>query len=200
MTDPNLNLSDPNNTTSGLGGALLADLDVFVVGTGVLIPQTDPATASFAGNYAFAAQDYNGLSETGVEFDFAGQGSVTSLALNGTGLVSDPFLALDGTPTYSAVPFTGTAVADTDNPGRYTIPLAIAPSGGSTLDLSVVIYQANGGQLLWLDEDEESLFLGSLEQQGSLTGMPAAKRAAAKKAAAKAKPEQKPKQKPKQKP
>lgn len=27
MTDPNLNLNDPNNTTSGIGGALVADMD-----------------------------------------------------------------------------------------------------------------------------------------------------------------------------
>src|SRR5208283_725478 len=60
MTDPNLNLNDPNNTTSGLGGALLADLDGFTLnGTGVLTPQTDTSTASFAGSYAFGAQAYN---------------------------------------------------------------------------------------------------------------------------------------------
>src|SRR6202167_2576310 len=47
MTDPLLNLNDPNNTASGLGGALVADLDVSSVnptgvnGTGVLIPQTN---------------------------------------------------------------------------------------------------------------------------------------------------------------
>ena len=58
MTDPNLNLIDPNNTTSGLGGALVADLDSSLNGTGVLIPQTDTATDSFAGNYAFGAQGY----------------------------------------------------------------------------------------------------------------------------------------------
>ena len=60
MTDPLLNLNDPNNTTSGLGGALVADLDGSNLnGTGVLIPQTDTSTASFAGNYAFGAQAYN---------------------------------------------------------------------------------------------------------------------------------------------
>ena len=57
MTDPALNLNDPNNTAGG-GGALIADLDRNVVGTGVLIPQTDTATADFTGNYAFGAQDF----------------------------------------------------------------------------------------------------------------------------------------------
>ncbi|MGA2964713.1 MAG: hypothetical protein ABSD64_00765, partial [Terriglobales bacterium] len=181
MTDPTLNLSDPNNTTSGLGGALLADLDSDVVGRGVLIPQTDPAKASFAGNYAFGAQDYNGLNpSSGWEFDFVGQGAVTDLAFgSGTaGLLSDPFLTLDsgnGDPTYSGATFSGTAVADTNHQGRYTIPLVIDAGAGSPVDLSVVIYQASGGELFWLSEDSNDLFFGSLQQQGSLTGLPAAK-------------------------
>jgi hypothetical protein len=60
MTDPTLNLSDPNNTLTGLGGALVLDLDGPLIGTGVLIPQTDTSVASFAGNYAFGAQDFFG--------------------------------------------------------------------------------------------------------------------------------------------
>src|SRR5208282_4605258 len=56
MTDPLLNPNDPNNTTSGLGGALVADLDGSTLnGTGVLTPQIDTSTANFAGNYAFGA-------------------------------------------------------------------------------------------------------------------------------------------------
>jgi hypothetical protein len=44
-----------------------------------------------------------------------------------------------------------------------------------------VIYQADGGQLFWIDEnaDGNSVFLGSLQQQGSLTGLPAAQKGAA---------------------
>ena len=50
MTDPNLNLNDPNNTATGLGGALIADLDPALPGgTGVLVPQTDTSTSSFTG-------------------------------------------------------------------------------------------------------------------------------------------------------
>ena len=43
-------------------------------------------------------------------------------------------------------------------------------------------YQASGGQLFWLDEEEndDSVFLGSLQQQGSLIGLPAAQEAPAK--------------------
>jgi len=181
MTDPNLNLNDPNNTASGLGGALVADLDVTLNGTGVLTPQTDTATASFSGNYAFGALVYNGLSSSGWEFDFVGQGSVTGGVLTGTGLVSDPFFTFSGNPTDPGSTFSGTATPDGAHPGRYTMfasPLAIT-AGGSTLDFQVVVYQASGGQLFWLDEDVLSLSLGPLEQQGSLTGLPAGKRAAA---------------------
>ena len=181
MTDPTLNLLDPNNTTSGLGGALVADMNATgsVIGTGVLIPQTDTSTASFTGNYAFGAQDYNDYKSScsPCEFDFVGQGSVTSLALSGTGLVSDPYSFFSSTATDTGVGFSGTAVADTNNPGRYTITPAITV--GAPVDFNVVIYQASGGQLLWLDEDSNDLFLGSLQQQGSLTGLPAAKKAAA---------------------
>ena len=70
-------------------------------GTGVLIPQTDTATASFAGTYAFGAQADNDARgpNLGWEFDFVGQGSVSSGALSGaTGLLSDPFFIFNTTP------------------------------------------------------------------------------------------------------
>jgi len=183
MTDPALNLNDPNNPTGG-GGALVAELDANLTGTGVLVPQTDAATTSFAGNYAFGAQEYNNLGFTGWEFDFVGQGSVTAGGvLTGTGLLSDPFCNLSAAPCSGAdigVTFSGTAVPDLSNPGRYTMflpsPLVVTVGGGTPNNFLAVIYQANGGQLFWLEEDSISLFLGSLEQQGSLSGLPAAKR------------------------
>ncbi|MGA2743517.1 MAG: hypothetical protein ABSE44_02375 [Candidatus Sulfotelmatobacter sp.] len=179
MTDPNLNLSDPNNTTSGLGGGLVADMDsVLAGGTGVVIPQTNTSTTGFAGNYAFAAQSFF----TFFEFDFVGQGSVTSGAFSGTGLVSDPFITLNGSATNSGVKFSGTPLADPNNVGRYTLfstntkpnPLkVVVDKVTSTFD--VVLYQSSGGLLFWLNEDPSSVFLGSLQQQGSLTGLPTAK-------------------------
>ena len=180
MTDPNLNLNDPNNTTSGLGGAVVADLDVTLNGIGVLTPQTDTTTAKFAGNYVFGALDFFGcgVGSGTCEFDYVGQGSVTGGVLTGTGLLSDPFFGFGAGATNIGVPFSGTATPDGVNAGRYTIPLAITV--GSTIDFSVVIYQASGEQLFWLDEDNFSLSLGALEQQGSLTGLPAARGAAAK--------------------
>ena len=186
MTDPLLNLSDPNNTTSGLGGALVADLDganptTGLNGTGVLIPQTDTSRASFAGSYAFGAQVFNVArgDDLGDEFDFIGQGFVSGKALSDApGLLSDPFFIFnatlsDGTDTAN---FSGTALPDPDNAGRYTIsPLGIMVAADPQ-NFTTVVYQAAGSQLFWLDENanNRSVFLGSLQQQGSLTGIPAA--------------------------
>ncbi len=185
MTDPNLNLMDPNNTTSGLGGALLSDMDsVLAGGTGVVIPQTDTSKSSFTGQYAFGAQAlFNFL----FEYDFAGQGSVSSGALSGTGLLSDPFSGLGSNTTDTGVSFSGAPLADTGSPGRYTLfstnskpnPLKIKV-GTTTTPFDVVLYQASGGLLFWLDEDASDVFQGSLQQQGSLTGIPAGKNTAAK--------------------
>lgn len=180
MTDPNLNLNDPNNTSGEFGGALVADLDGFTLnGTGVLTPQTDTATASFAGAYAFGGQTYHSPRgpALGWEFDFVGQGSVDSGVLSGaTGLVSDPFFifnatAPDGTDTAE---FSGTASPDPVNAGRYTLKLGITVAA-DPVNFSTVIYQAGGGELFWLnvDKDDESVFLGPLQQQGSLIGLPA---------------------------
>lgn len=174
-----------------MGGALVADLDganttVGLNGTGVLIPQTDTSTASFAGSYSLGAQAYNDSRgpDLGGEFDFIGQGSINSGALSGaTGLLSDPFFIFnatqpDGTDTAK---FVGTATPDPLNAGRYTMKLGVTVAA-DPVNFTTVIYQAGGGQLFWLDADEngESVFLGSFQQQGSLTGLPAAKKTRAK--------------------
>jgi hypothetical protein len=56
-----------------------------------------------------------------------------------------------------------------------------ATINGTVGSLDVIMYQASGGQLFWLNYDNTklSVFVGPVEQQGSLTGMPLAKRAAA---------------------
>jgi len=180
MTDPLLNLNDPNNTSNGLGGALVADLDGFNLnGTGVLVPQTDTSTASFKGPYAFGTQANNNPRGPafGWEFDFVGQGLVSSGALGqSAGLLSDPFFIFDNTAPdgTDAAKFSGTASPDLANPGRYTMNLSVTVTADPAF--TTAIYQASGGQLFWLDESKNgaSVFLGSLQQQGSLAGLPAA--------------------------
>jgi len=169
VTDPKLNLLDPNNTASGTGGALLLDLDAakgasFSGGVGIIISQTDTSTSSFENStYTVGAQDYN----VAGEFDFVGQAPFSTLALSGaTANLSDPFGFFATANEYTAVPLTGTAVPDASNAGRYTMQLDVTPSGtASHVFDSVVIYQANGGQLLWAEKGCCSLFLGSMEQQ-----------------------------------
>lgn len=190
MTDPTLNLLDPNNTSGG-GGALVLDLDATLSGgTGIVIPQTDMAQAHFSGNYAFGAQEYFSSGGVIYEFDYLGQGSIASLALTGSGLVSDPFDYFGPTGYTPPVPVTmsGTATADANEAtnGRYTMPLVVDAYTNSPFnDLSIAIYQASGGTLLFM-EDSGSLGLGSFQQQGSLTGLPA-KRSPVKKAQTKTK-------------
>ena len=191
MTDPNLNLLDPNNTTTGLGGGLIADMDPVAVvagGTGILLPQTDTSATSFGGStnsYAFGAQDIDVFC---CEFDFVGQGSLAGGVLTGTGLVSDPLADLSGDlTTNSGVTFSATPLPDPSNVGRYTMlstntvpnPLNITIAG-TVYPFNVIVYQASGDQLLWFDEDGltlGSVFLGSLQQQQlPLSGIPGARK------------------------
>jgi hypothetical protein len=51
---------------------------------------------------------------------------------------------------------------------------------GVTTPFDVVVYQASGGQLMWLDEDAISVFVGSIEQQGALNGIPSTTKVMAK--------------------
>ncbi len=195
MVDPNLNINDPNNTSSGLGGALFLDTDpILASGIGVVTPQTDATTAvaDFNGSYAVGWQNFNAFSSNTnldfMEFDMLAQGTMTSggaLSLT-NGLVSDPLETLGLSVTTTTGSFTGTPLADSANPGRYTMsksnrtpnPLS-ATIDGATRVFDLSIYQASGTQLYWIEIDSDGVFLGPLEQQGSLTGLPEARGALA---------------------
>jgi len=179
VTDPSLNLNDPNNTASGVGGALVAEMDPALPGgIGVLTPQTDTSTASFIGKYAFGAQGSNYFC---CEFDLVGAGDITSGGVfRGLGYLGDPFFTFGANATNAGVTFFAIPLADTNNPGRYTLsssnptPNPLRMTVAPTIVLfDTVVYQANGGQLFWLNVDPDSVFLGSLQQQGSLSGLPA---------------------------
>jgi hypothetical protein len=191
--DPTLNLNDPNNTTSGGGGALVLDLDAvtgfpLAGGTGVLIPQTDTATSSFAGNYVAGWQDFNYFTSCAdCEFDMVGQGTMTTGVLSLTGSVSDPFFTLfSGTGLYPGSTFSSTPAPDGANPGRYSMLAANSNAlggaiGGVTGSFDVVMYQASGDQLYWLDYETApfaDVFIGPVEYQapGGLAGLPLARK------------------------
>ncbi len=177
-TDPTLNLYDPNNTTAGQGGALVMEMSpsgALTAGTGIITPQGATTSSDFNSNsYAFGAQAYAESTLTGWEFDMVGQAPFdTTLDLTGaTGSISDPsgvFVA-DTNGQYTAVPITGTA-AGPDTFGRYTYSTALtigpAVSGGTAIPFTTVMYEANGGFVFWIDEDDFALWLGSLEEQSS---------------------------------
>lgn len=192
--DPTLNINDPNNSSSAdVGGALIIDLDaVLPGGIGVITPQTNAAVSAFNGTYVAGFQDFNAFASCFCEFDMISQGTMTSgAALSLTGTDNDPFGTWDGTPaestddTFTSTPLNvGTGIysmSAANNPANEieaTINFAVT-GGPGTLDAD--IYQASGTTLYWLEFDNNGVFLGPIEAQGSLTGVPAAKKPAAKK-------------------
>jgi hypothetical protein len=175
--DPTLNIMDPNNPAGGGGGFLIADLDSSIIGTGVLIPQTDTTTTDFSGNYSLGFQGF-GFDE----YDAVGQGSVTdSGVLTGTGTVNDPFGDLT-TAGQDVAAFTGTAVPDGSNLGRFTMAAGVAVAGNTATPFTTALYQASGQYVFWMNEDPDflSVWFGSFQQQAPESD---AKKAAAKRKA-----------------
>ena len=189
-TDPKLNLLDPNNpTAANLGAALVLDRDDFAQGTGIVVPQGTIASdgADLNNSYGFGAQAFTGegswpTGNAGWEFDFVGQGTFASLVFTtGTGGpptpadISDPYaFFVSGTPDeYTAVTIAGTSAAP-DAAGRYAFPsatpFAVGPVGGadgSTVDFTVVMYEADPGLVFSLEEDTFSEWLGTFQEMSA---------------------------------
>jgi hypothetical protein len=191
MTDPALNLNDPNNTTTDLGGALLVDLDTALPGgTGVVTPQTDTTATDFTGNYAAGFQDFNTFATAytcdGCEFDMIGPFTMTSgLLSTASADDSDPLDLISGVEstndTYTSTPlavsagyFSMSSANATPNPLDATIDAAATP-----IAFDADIYQASATTLYWLNFDADSVFLGAIESQPSGTTFPASKKPAA---------------------
>jgi hypothetical protein len=192
-TDPTLDLMDPNNAGGNpdVGSALILEFDAALSGgTGVAITQTDPAPADFSGTYAAGWQDFNNLTPAGAcygcEFDMVAQGTMVSGgALSLTAEVSDPLETLDAGGLFGNGTFTGTPTPDLVNVGR--LSMLTTDAGGSLgavigtspfTFFDVIMYQASPSLLFWFEYDEDSVFLGSVEMQGSLSAVPAVARPA----------------------
>jgi|HubBroStandDraft_1064217.scaffolds.fasta_scaffold01407_5 hypothetical protein len=183
LTDPNLNLLDPNNTIGG-GGALLLETDTANT-IGVVIPQTDP-TASPTGSYGIILSDQQsapngdgGLSgqftvsatDAGTfsgEADFQGQGNLNATLITG--------------------PMSGTFTADGSNPGRFTGTITTAPcfplyapdttspptECGTAFNATteppeqVSYYMANSSQGFIIETDATAPVFGVIEAQGTI--------------------------------
>jgi hypothetical protein len=110
--DPNLNILDPNDTVDGAqeGGALIAEMDSNLVGSGLLLPQTDVTLSDVAPTVVFNAQG-NGLfasdsDETLAEFDLLGTSSVVGVAAVPADPTADPpILATPATATFTGAGF-----------------------------------------------------------------------------------------------
>jgi hypothetical protein len=183
LTDPNLNLLDPNNTI-GTGGALLLETDAANT-IGVVIPQTDNSAAP-SGSYGILLSDEesapNGdggltgqftVSTTSAgtfsgEGDFQGQGNFNATLVTG--------------------PLSGTFTADGANPGRFTGTITTAPcfplynpdtaspptpcgtafNGSTEPPESVSYYLANGSQGFIIETDSTAPVFGLIETQGTI--------------------------------
>jgi hypothetical protein len=144
VTDPTLDLEDPNNSAGG-GAAVMLDLDTSNLGAGVVMVQTSGAT--FVGNFATNDDGSYEISSVFSDYDFVGQGT------------SDGSANFDGTVDYNDLLNTGlnpavslavTFAADTANPGRATGQSTL---NGSTTPVSVTFYQASNSLTFHVDMD-----------------------------------------------
>ncbi len=171
LTDPTLNLLDPNNT-SGAGGALLLETDVADT-IGTLIPQTD-TTATLSGGYSVLLSNQNNLGGCcNYDGGYTGQFTASGLTFSGEGDFQGQGTA-NATPIVG--PLTGTFAADGANPGRYTGTITTAPffpgatSIGDTTPgtINVSYYLANGSQAFVIETDSVDPSFGQIEAQGTI--------------------------------
>jgi hypothetical protein len=173
LTDPALNLLDPNDP-SGTGGALLLETDVADT-IGVVIPQTD-TTGTLTGTNAIMLSDQNNLGGC-CNYDGGYTGQFTVSTSNaGTFSGEGDF---QGTGPNNATPIvgplSGTFSADGANPGRFTGSITTAPAfplapvGNTTPGTeNVSYYLANGSQGFVIETDTIAPVFGLIEAQTSI--------------------------------
>jgi hypothetical protein len=184
--DPTLNILDPNNpltpAANGVTSALILETDTSLVGTGVLIPQTDTALGDIAADVVFGAQGNGDVDGTIDEFDLLGASTVGAGVFSGEGFIDDPAAILIGAPIVdNNSTFTATFTDDGSGIGR-----SLTEEGGfvatdsvdDVIDFTVTAYEANGNQLFWVEMDGGFTWGGSI--QASTFEVPDAKKAQAK--------------------
>jgi hypothetical protein len=186
LTDPNLNLLDPNNP-SGAGGALLLEANnpsaPYGDAMGVVIPQADPATASLSGSYAIFLSDQRAPSSDG---GFTGDFTVSSTPAGTFGGEGEFQGSGPANATLTPGTLTGTFTADSANPGHFTGTITTTPSfpfgiGGTTPGTeNVDFFLANGSQGFIVETDSVDPIFGAVEAQGTITGAAAKRRSAVK--------------------
>jgi hypothetical protein len=154
LVDPNLNLLDANSKSGG-GGALILTNNANVFGTGVIVPQVNPAPTNFSGNYAVNLT--SSPNSVTAEADLTGQ-AVTDLSgnLNGTADFANNFRSSTSNSTTNAT-YTSTFAPDVNNPGHLTGTLLVTGGiskfvpGGASQKLSY--YQADSSRAFVVETD-----------------------------------------------
>lgn len=170
LTDPALNLLDPNSSTGG-GGALLLETDATFSSIGTLVPQAVPSSAILQGPYGLLLSDQNNPphSDGGFVGDF--------VASSGTGTFGGEG-AFQGQGTGNATlivgPVAGTFTADSSNPGRFTGDISTTPAfpggviGGTVAGSELVsFYLASDSQGFVVETDTGAPVTGLVEVQDS---------------------------------
>jgi hypothetical protein len=180
LTDPNLNLLDPNNP-SGAGGALFLESDGVYSTIGTVIPQNDPASAILDGAYAILLSDQN--NPANLDGGFTGQFTTTSGAAGVFSGEGDFQGMGNSNATLITGPLNGTFTADSSNLGRFTGTITTAPAfpnanvGDTTPGTEQVsFYLANGAQGFAVETDLTAPVWGVLESQVASDPAAAAKR------------------------
>jgi hypothetical protein len=169
LTDPNLNLLDPNNST-GTGGALWLETDAAYSTIGVLIPQSN-SSASLQGIYGLMLSDQ--ANPPNSDGGYTGSFAATAGVFSGEG-------DFQGSGTNNATPILGplggTFVADSGNPGHFTGTITTTPAfpnakvGSTTAGgEQVSYYLANASQGFIVETDTVAPVTGVVEAQPSVT-------------------------------
>jgi hypothetical protein len=159
LTDPAINLVDPNNTSGG-GGALIVELDVNAWGTGFILPQA--ATALTGVNNA---TDFSATNTTFDIINTVGQVIGGNSTATGTTSINDINTNTPSSTQTSGASVSGTYTADSTNVGRYTLSITV---GNETSPESRVAYVTSGGLAVMVDVDSTATFIqvGSGTVQG----------------------------------
>jgi len=173
LTDPALNLLDPNNPDGG-GGALLLETDVADM-IGLAVPQTD-TSASLTGAYGILLSDQNNLGACcNYDGGLTGQFTVSTSAA-GTYSGEGDFQG-QGTSNATPIvgPLSGTFSPDGANPGRFTGSITTAPAfplapvGNTTPGTeNVSYYLANSSTGFIVETDSTAPVFGFVESQGTI--------------------------------
>lgn len=171
LTDPGLNLLDPNNS-SGTGGVLLLETDASFGAIGLAIPQTNASSATLQGPYAILLSDQNGPPNSDGGFT----ASIGAPSNSGPGTFSgEGDFQTQNTVNPVTGPVTGTFVADATNPGHFAGTIITTPgfpndtpvgkSGPVAGAEKVSFYLANNSQGFIVETDTVAPVTGILEAQ-----------------------------------